>query len=460
MTTNDRRDTSVQRQRQPVVTQMKTQTANLFGNIFRHKRMKFPLVSYVLLSLTIVGQAFQCTCDPKRRLVPIVGMRKVAWDALVEQKKWVLAVSSLDNVVTEEKVETKKESTALSFQLQGAVDQKQVYQQGLVVIGIITLLFASNSPALHMVFVNSTIPPPVFLLNAACSLVAMISMLGAGPLLDNAVDKPSLLEIERKQDGGGNNNLDKITRLFVGDQSQTLQAGMELGLWKFLGTLANVYGLSETSAGHGAFLIQLTTLFVPVAQGVSGVPIPRVIWAAIALAISGVALFTQDPNSGASWTGDVACIVAAICYATYDLRLFHWGKRVDPLELITTKIVTQTFLSISVLVAFAWEPTMEFVSSGDANWTLFWLVTIWSGVAVNALAPFLQVGGQQAVGPARAQILYASQPLWAALLSWGLLHESVGIMGGIGGGMFLLAIYLAATADSPDPNCAQDVCET
>jgi drug/metabolite transporter (DMT)-like permease len=351
-------------------------------------------------------------------------------------------------------------------------NEDAVYHRGLVTIGLITLLFASNSPILHMVFVDSSSsPPPVFLLNAACSLVAMGCMLAVGPLLDDAVEKPSVLmsmdnkKLEHQHQtattsfGPASSVVDQLSRLLVGvQQGYTLQAGVELGVWKFLGTLANMYGLSQTSASHGAFLIQLTTLFVPLAQGLLGVPIPRMTWTAIALALTGVAIFTQDPTNsgGISLKGDVACVVAAVFYATYDLRLFHWGKLVDPLQLITTKIVTQTILSLAALMAFAWEPSVAFCTSqstggGDPR-TLFVLASMWSGVAVNAVAPFLQVSGQQAVGPARAQILYASQPLWAALLSWIVLHETVGPMGATGGTLFLWAIYLATTADSEEPN--------
>ena len=43
--------------------------------------------------------------------------------------------------------------------------------------------------------------------------------------------------------------------------------GVELGIWKTLGTTANLYGLSLTSADHGALLIQLTTLIAPLVQG-------------------------------------------------------------------------------------------------------------------------------------------------------------------------------------------------
>ena len=70
---------------------------------------------------------------------------------------------------------------------------------------------------------------------------------------------------------------------------------------------------------------------------------------------------------------------------------------------------------------------------------------------VNALVPFLQVSGQQAIGPSRAQTIYASQPLWAAVMSYVWLGETVGVLGWIGGGSFLGALFLAATAEPPQP---------
>jgi drug/metabolite transporter (DMT)-like permease len=234
-----------------------------------------------------------------------------------------------------------------------------------------------------------------------------------------------------------------------------------------------VYGLSLTTASHGAFLIQLTTLLVPLAQGVAGVAIPARIGTAIGLALTGVALFTMDSgnasidavsaSTGSNLVGDAACVVAAILYATYDLRLFHWGQRVNPLALITTKIVTQTLLSLAVVPAFAAEPSLSYIQSltsgSNDGWPLVLLVSLWSGLAVNAVAPYLQVGGQQTVGPARAQILYASQPLWASILSVWWLGETVGTMGLVGGVAFLSAMMLAATAPVPDPNCEQEICE-
>mmetsp|Transcript_2248 Transcript_2248/g.4706 ORF Transcript_2248/g.4706 Transcript_2248/m.4706 type:complete len:91 (+) Transcript_2248:1571-1843(+) len=59
----------------------------------------------------------------------------------------------------------------------------------------------------------------------------------------------------------------------------------------------------------------------------------------------------------------------------------------------------------------------------------------------------------------RVQVIYASQPLWAAAMSTLLLGETVGLTGAFGGALFIGACFLAATATEPDPDCGEDVCE-
>lgn len=320
------------------------------------------------------------------------------------------------------------------------------YKRGVLTICAITVMFSSNSPAVHAAFTAVARPPPVLLLNAAVSSTALAGLWLGGPLLDASTTRPATLAKDAP---------DGMDRL-------SLRAGIELGTWKMLGTTANLFGLSLTSADHGAFLVQLTTLLVPAAQGLMGVPIPRRIWAAIALALGGVLAFTLDPGSsaGSSAAGDGLCVLAACFYATYDLALFRWGRRVAPLPLIRAKIATQAALSLALLAAAGGSEALAFATSLPASEAPPLLAVVaWSGLVVNAVAPFLQVGGQQATGPARAQIIYASQPLWAALIAWAFLGETVGLEGALGAAAFVSATALAATAPAPDPACDADTCE-
>jgi drug/metabolite transporter (DMT)-like permease len=57
----------------------------------------------------------------------------------------------------------------------------------------------------------------------------------------------------------------------------------------------------------------------------------------------------------------------------------------------------------------------------------------------------------QAVGPTRAQTIFASQPLWAAMLNFAFIGEVMGAQGFVGGGAFLGALVLAATGEAPKP---------
>lgn len=319
------------------------------------------------------------------------------------------------------------------------------YQRGLVTVAFITLLFASNSPALRSTFTAVEHAPPVLLLNAVASIAALSGLLVGGPLLTAVTELPSALDADAT---------DAV-------DERSIRAGLELGFWKYLGTSANLYGLSLTSAGHGAFLIQLTTLIVPVVQGVQGVPIPPRIWTAVLVALSGLWLFTADPTAtGASSQGDLACVLAACCYATYDLRLFAYGKRVTPLRLITNKVAAQAAVSLGSLALLGGADAAAFFrDAAPQELAMVAPLVLWSGVVVNGVAPFLQVGGQQAIGPARAQVIYASGPLWAALISFAALGERVGPQGLVGGGAFLAAVLLAATAPAPDPDCDEARCE-
>ena len=188
------------------------------------------------------------------------------------------------------------------------------YKRGLLTIGFITFLFATNSPVLHWAFTSGENPPPVLLVNAAVSIVALVGLLLGGDTLE---DTGSALPSENKENINNND--------WVG--------GVELGVWKFFGTTANLFGLALTTASHGALLIQLTTLIVPTTRSlVYKESISTKLKLSIGLALSGVVCFANDPTGTPSLLGDVSCVVAAICYSAYDLRLYEYGKVVDAVK--------------------------------------------------------------------------------------------------------------------------------
>jgi drug/metabolite transporter (DMT)-like permease len=236
-----------------------------------------------------------------------------------------------------------------------------------------------------------------------------------------------------------------------------------------LGTTCHIMGMALTTANHGAFLLQMTTLIVPVVQGLRGAEkIPKQIQWAVVLALLGITAFTQDPTGAASMTamdeasvriGDALVLGAAAFYSAYDIQTFYWGREVPRNELVTIKIGFQAVLSIVLCALASRDEVMEYFSS-NPDWFVVVPTILWSGLIVNALATFLQVGGMQSVGPTRAQTIFASQPLWASMMNFAFLGETMGLQGLLGGGSFLGALFLAATAEAPLPKITKSENET
>jgi drug/metabolite transporter (DMT)-like permease len=217
--------------------------------------------------------------------------------------------------------------------------------------------------------------------------------------------------------------------------------------------------MALTTANHGAFLLQLTTLIVPVLQAFRGERLPRQAQFALLLALVGIVAFTQEPTLASDVlgnadpssiaTGDALVLGAAFFYSLYDIQTFYWGREVPRKELVTIKVGFQAFLSVLLCVCVSQQEVLAYLEAGPDYATLVPTV-LWSGLIVNALATFLQVKGMQAVGPTRAQTIFASQPLWAAGMNYVVLGSVLGLQGLVGGASFVGALLLAATAQAPE----------
>jgi drug/metabolite transporter (DMT)-like permease len=396
--------------------------------------------SLYVLALACSTEAFVPSVAKRNSLrtsfiVPFLRMSSNS-DVIDEQPTKVSKISSVDPGAQVGLTTTELQEADENFD--------EEYKKGIATIGFICLLNASLAPVWHTVFASGNGPPPLFL-NAVVSIVAFGGLLAGGPFLDKSVESTSALAESSVEKWG----------------MKSFRGGMELGLWKGLGTTCHIYGMALTTANHGAFLLQLTTLIVPVIQGIRGEKIPRQIQLAIILALVGIVAFTQDPTGATSsdgvtmdaaqmQLGDTLVLAAAFFYSLYDIQTFYWGREVPRTELVTIKIGFQAVLSVVLCAVVARTEVMDYISAGP-DFNVMIPVVLWSGLIVNALATFLQVGGMQSVGPTRAQTIFASQPLWASILNYVFIGEIMGLQGFLGGGAFLGALLLAATAEAPLP---------
>jgi len=244
--------------------------------------------------------------------------------------------------------------------------------------------------------------------------------------------------------------------------------GFELGLWSFLGPTANNIGIALTSADQAGFCVQMTTIIVPLIQGICGIPVSGKIWLGCVLAIIGVGFLIAGntsssesaPSVQAALSGDVLCLTAAFFYSLFDVRVNKFGKQCDFYNLAYTKMAAYAgFSLLGALFPLLLDWT-TYTSQIEQFWLAltpqaFWLilgVTLWNGIFIQFLTTLILIHGQDIVGASRAQVIYAFTPFVSSILAWFLLDETLGFVGVIGVFIFMAAVFIVI--DSPPEEMA------
>lgn len=151
------------------------------------------------------------------------------------------------------------------------------------------------------------------------------------------------------------------------DNKITYRGGLELGSYLFIGNGLQVIGLQSVPADRAAFLVQLTTVIVPLLSAFAAgnlLAIPPQTWAACIIAFSGVIIMSADgsgsgdnaglfrPNSlefNVS-QGDVLVLLAAVAYSMHVVRLGLYAPKTTAIKLAASKATTEALLSIVLVV--------------------------------------------------------------------------------------------------------------
>ena len=138
------------------------------------------------------------------------------------------------------------------------------------------------------------------------------------------------------------------------------------------------------------------------------------------------------PEEG--WMGDALGFSAAVGYAGYLLILRHLGGRVSTGAVMFVATLAAAIYTLALALAIG-ETLLPQTWRG-------WLVLLTLGVVVQALAQ-----GVIAFGVARLPIVVSTimlwmQPLSAAVLSWLLFSEALGVVGMIGAALVLAGVFL------------------
>ena len=246
--------------------------------------------------------------------------------------------------------------------------------------------------------------------------------------------------------------------LLTWTSSSVVIAGIELGIYNFLGTSLQAQGIQLTTATRAGFLSQLAAVLTPALAVLIGEKISLQVWLAIALGLLGSCLVALDTvsegssvlsdlsfNDSAELQGAAYLLSACLFYSLATVRLGLVANKFSSVNLAAVKKLT---LGVTSVVWFLSQPHQ---GSGLQDWLDHRsipsiLLILYSALGSGALGTFLQTRGQRSVSATRAQVLYGLVPIWSALSAYLVFGDSEGTGAGtwIGGGLVLVAGILAS----------------
>lgn len=209
-----------------------------------------------------------------------------------------------------------------------------------------------------------------------------------------------------------------------------LLIGVELGFWLCAGYATQTVGLQYTTASQSAFITVLNVIIVPMLAAALGQSVRWPVWVAAVFAVLGVGLLTGGVthlNAGDGWT-----LLCALTYAVYVLRLGQNAGRYPLLPLTAAQL--WGVVVFAVLWVGSTRPSFAHMP---------WLLLIYLGLVTTALTTLLQTLGQRWVGAPEAAVIYALEPVWAAVFAFVFLGERLGGVGLSGAGLIVMATVLS-----------------
>lgn len=215
------------------------------------------------------------------------------------------------------------------------------------------------------------------------------------------------------------------------DRRDLKRAGV-VGIFLAGGYLVQTYGLLTTAPTVSGFITGMFLVFTPlVAWAITREPIPGSVWAAVALALVGLALLSL--NGLAVGFGEALTLLGALLFAVQIVGLSLWAT---PEKAYGFAVVQLGLVAITsaLLVPFESGPKMPTTAAS-------WAVVIFLALFATSLAFVVQSWGQAHLEPTQAAVILTMEPVFAGIAGF-LAGDEITVRILLGGACVLGAMYL------------------
>ncbi|NOS80156.1 MAG: DMT family transporter [Nitrospira sp.] len=229
-----------------------------------------------------------------------------------------------------------------------------------------------------------------------------------------------------------------LWRLRLHREPAVLRASAIATCWLFLGYVLQTVGLNYTTASNSAFITALYVVIVPLILR----RFERRVWLATGIAMVGLWLLVKPSASGN--LGDVLTLGCAVAFAAHIACLERFTREVDPPSLFAWQMMASVVLLFPTMLieqapAEAFAPTVLLLVG----------LGVTGGLATGAFA--VQMWVQRIVPAQQVALIFASEPAYAAWLSWYVLGETLDTQGWVGSGLILLAVVVGSIGSGSQP---------
>lgn len=207
-------------------------------------------------------------------------------------------------------------------------------------------------------------------------------------------------------------------------------AGLMVGFFLFVGYLLQTFGLLYTTSSKAGFLTGLSIVMVPILSFIFLKQKATIfIVLGIAVATTGLYLLTAADSFQLN-IGDILVLGCAVAFAAHILINGFFSKKISPLLLSTSQVLAVSiFSSICAFLFEDWEKLFS-VSLWTNQSFLFALFL--TALFATSIAFFIQTSAQKHTSPTRVAIIFAMEPVFAALTGVLVANEQLSISAIIG----------------------------
>ncbi len=226
-----------------------------------------------------------------------------------------------------------------------------------------------------------------------------------------------------------------------------LAVGGVLGVLLFVGFATQTFGLRYTTPARAGFITGLNVVLVPLLGLMFGERPAQRALVGVALAVLGLGILSwgcllpgaecvEAAVAGPQrQLGDVLVLLCALAFAMHIVAVSRWATRLPVVAVNTVQLVVVALLAGVTSMVVDWP--VSFPTTG------VWAAALYLGLVATALVFALQLNLQRYTSATHTALIFALEPLFAALFSWVWTGEALTAPVLLGGGLMLLGVLAA-----------------